>query len=373
MRSAVVVLACLVAGLFLGNSSWAAEPPAGEKVGGVRSEEERIERLEEAVGRKVESDKWYDRIQLGGRAEVEAGYGMVDYGDPSLEDEDDSDVDLATVELSVDARIHANVDGHVLFKYEDDDVFVDEGFITLTGGEWCAGFLIVGRLYLPFGNFDTHFVTDPNTLVLGETNEGAAVAGYRFLEGKLGVSLSAFNGKAQQAGDDDGIDSYVAGVKARPTEELDLGIAYISNLASADSFNEEVVTADKEIASLVGGWSAYISYRFLARFKLIAEYVAALEHFEAGEIYAAADGRARKPSAWNTELGVTLLENLELAVRYGGADDGGPQFLPETQYGAVVNWGFFDHTNLALEYLRGEYEDDYQTTDAITAQLAVEF
>ena len=72
-------------------------------------------------------------------------------------------------------------------------------------------------------------------------------------------------------------------------------------------------------------------------------------------------------------LEVALVENVELAIRYGGSDDGGADFLPETQYGAVVNWGFFENTNLAVEYLHGEFEEDYQETDTITAQLAIQF
>jgi hypothetical protein len=100
--------------------------------GGVKSIEDRVKQLEEAIGRKVEGEKWYDRIQISGLVEVEAGYGKTDFNDPALEDEKTSDVDLATVELVVDARIVDHVNAHVMFKYEDDDVFVDEGFITLT-------------------------------------------------------------------------------------------------------------------------------------------------------------------------------------------------------------------------------------------------
>ncbi len=29
----------------------------------------------------------------------------------------------------------------------------------------------------------------------------------------------------------------------------------------------------------------------------------------------------------------------------------------ESEYGAVVNWGLFDNTNLALEYLHGTYDE----------------
>lgn len=372
MRRTVLSLASLVLSLGLIGPAFALESAASGKTGGVTSLEERIEKLEEAVSRKVESEKWYDRIQISGLVEVEAGYGEIDYDDPAVENEESSDVDLATVELALDAKIHDQVEGHVLIKYEEDDLFVDEGFITLTGPDRFPAYLIAGRQYVPFGNFDTSFVTDPNTLILGETNEGAAVIGYRFMGEMLEVSAGVFNGEAQEAGDDDAIDSYVAAVKAQPLEGLNMGISYISNLAGSNSFNEEVVDPEN-LDSLVAGWSAFVSFAFLERFKLMAEYVGALDNFRAGEIYDAADGEEREPSAWNAEFGVSVIENVELAIRYGGSDDGGAEFLPETQYGAVVNWGFFDNTNLAVEYLHGEFEEDYQETDTITAQLAIQF
>ena len=124
---------------------------------------------------------------------------------------------------------------------------------------------------------------------------------------------------------------------------------------------------------MVGGWSVFVTVSFLDRFTIIGEYVAAMDDFNAGEIYDAADTRQRKPSAWNLEFGAAVLENLEVAVGLGGSDDGGDEFLPETQYGAVVNWGIFDSTNLALEYLRAEFEDDSAETDTVTVQLAIEF
>lgn len=70
-----------------------------------------------------------------------------------------------------------------------------------------------------------------------------------------------------------------------------------------------------------------------------------------------------------------ILEDLGLSVRYGGSDDGA-DFLPEKQYGAVLNWGIWK-CNLALEYLHDKFEDTAlgvdQETDTFTAQLAVEF
>ena len=370
MKYLILLLTVLVSAGMVPHAM-AQESLPDRSPGGVKSIEDRVKQLEEAIGRQVEGEKWYDRIQISGLVEVEAGYGKTDFDDPAVEDENTSDVDLATVELAVDARIVDHVEGHVLFKYEDDDVFVDEGFITLTGTEAFPAYLIAGRQYIPFGNFDSHFITDPTTLTLGETNEGAVVAGYRIKGEMLDISLGAFNGRAQEAGDDDAIDSFVAGLAVKPLEGLTLGASYTSNLAGSDAFNEVVVDPDN-LESLMAGWSAYVTYEFLDRFKLIGEYVAALDNFKAGEIYDAADTRQRKPTAWNVEFGVAITETLELAARYGGSDDGG-EFLPETEYGAVINWGFFRNTNLAIEYLHGEFENDVQETDTITAQLAVEF
>ena len=378
MKKLILLLSCLIfvcanaSPIMAQDSTPSNQEEQNTKVGGVKSLEDRIEQLEEAINRQPKSDNWYDRIKISGLIEVEASHGKTDFKDPAVEDEKTSDVDLATVELVVDAKISAHVDGHVMFKYEDDDLFVDEGFITLVGTETFPAYLIAGRQYIPFGNFDTHFVTDPNTLVLGETNEGAAVAGYRFGGEMVDVSVGAFNGRAKESGKDELIDSFVGSIVVSPIENIKFGASYTSNIAGSDSFSEAVVDPDN-LDSLVGGWSAFVTLEFLERFKLIGEYVGALDNFKTGEIYDAADTKERKPLAWNVELGVAIIDNLELAVRYDGSDDGGSDFLPESQYGAVLNWGFFKNTNLALEYLHGEFEDDAQETDSFIAQLAIEF
>ncbi len=355
MKKWVLLLTCSV---LMGVTTAALAKDSAEDG---KSLEDRVRLLERSIGGATAGSRWWDRIQISGLVEVEAYYQDADTAD------DSSDVDLSTVELAVDVRIIDHVDGHVLFKWEDDDLFVDEGFITLTGTDAFPAYLIAGRQYLPFGRFDTHFITDPNTLILGETNEGSVVAGYRIGGELVDISVGAFNGKIEEAGEDDHVDGFVAGVTAQPFEGLTLGASFISNLASSEAFSEVVTDP---VADLVGGWSAFVTFEFLDRFRLIGEYVSALDEFEAGEVYA--DPNERKPAAWNAEFGVMIVEDLELAVRYGGSDDGA-DFLPEKQYGAVVNWGVFSYTNLALEYLHDEYEDDAEETDTVTAQLAIEF
>ena len=364
----VITLVFLSSGRIFGESKNLAlvETPVG-----VKSLEQRIEHLNNLIERSVDSDNWYNRIQVGGLMEVEAAYEKIKFNDPAAEDENIGDVDVAAVELDMDVRIVGHVDGHVLIKYEDGDVFLDEGFITLTGDDELPAYLIAGRQYIPFGNFQSHFITDPNTLVLGETNEGAVVAGCRFADDMVDLVVGAFKGKARKAGEDDTIDGYVASITATPFEGLAFGASYTSSLAAADGF-ADVVIDPENLASHVAGFGAHATLEFLERITLSGEYVGALERFRAGEIYDSADDKRRRPMAWNAELAFSATDAVEITTRYGGSEDGA-NLLPESQYGAVINWGFFDNTNLALEYLHGKFEDDHGKTHAVTAQLAVEF
>ena len=180
MKKMTLLLSCLIlfcaqAGSIMAQDSMPSEQAEQTtKVGGVKSLEDRIKQLENAIKRQPESDKWYDRIQISGLIEVEAGYEKTDFKDPAVGDEKTSDVDLATVELVVDAKIAAHVDGHVMFKYEEDDLFVDEGFITLVGTESFPAYLIAGRQYIPFGNFDSSFRHRPEHPNFGGDQRGGS-------------------------------------------------------------------------------------------------------------------------------------------------------------------------------------------------------
>jgi hypothetical protein len=341
--------------------------------GGVKSLEERMERLEEAFDQMGGADKWYERFQVDGLIEVEAGFGRTAFDDPAQDDEKSGDVDLATVELAIGAKISDHADAFVLFKYEEEELFLDEGFITLTGTERFPAYLTAGRQYIPFGNFESHFITDPTTLLLGETNEGALVLGYRPFGDIVDISVGVFNGKVDEAGSDDLVFNYTGRIAVAPREGLTFGASYTSNLAAADAFADQV---QSDLKGYVAGWSLFATATLFERLTLSAEYLAALEAFEAGEIYDEGDTIKRRPTAWNLELGYAFSDRWQAALRYGGSldgDAGSGEFLPKTQYGAVVNWGLFENTNVALEYLHSDFENDHQTSDAVTLQLAVEF
>ena len=228
-------------------------------------------------------------------------------------------------------------------------------------------------MYIPFGTFESSFISDPLTLELGETNEGAVVLGYRLLDETVNLDLGIFNGKTEEQGEDDTLSNYVARITVVPMEGFSFGGSYNSNLASADAFSEQV---QDDLDEYVAGWSVFVSVTLMDRLTANAEYLAAVDEFKAGEIYDTADTSKRCPEAWNIEVGYAFMDNLNAALRYGGSHDGDAEhgeFLAETQFGAVMNWDMFEKTSLALEYMNSAYAGDYQTVDAVTAQLAVEF
>ncbi|MBE9530502.1 MAG: LbtU family siderophore porin, partial [Proteobacteria bacterium] len=225
---------------------------------------ERIRRIEEQMEQKQEGvlGKWADKITLSGVIEVEACYEDYDSDNPATKDKDgdSSDITLATVELGVDVDIIKHVKGRVLFLWEEDDtepVDVDEGFITLDGEDVVPLYLNVGKLYVPFGNFESHFISDPLTLELGETRESALTVGY--VNEWLDFSVGAFNGDIDEIGEDNNIESFVAGASFSVPEELISnfgitgGVSYISNIADSDGLEGEIPGG--EIKDYVGGFN----------------------------------------------------------------------------------------------------------------------
>ncbi|MGD9366089.1 MAG: LbtU family siderophore porin [Desulfobacteraceae bacterium] len=344
---------------------------------------ERITKLEGKFGINSDEPGWTDHITISGAVEAEAGFTSKDYDDPATDDVDESDIVLATVELGIDAEIHKHVSGRVLLLWEEDDIDsidMDEGFITIDGKDVVPLYLNAGKFYLPFGNFESHMVTDPVTLELGETNQSAVQVG--FANDWIDASIAVFNGDVDEVGDDDTICSYVGSIQISLPEGtvanlgMSAGISYISNIADSDALAGELALANT-VQDSVAGLGAFLNVTFKEMLFLKAEYIGALDNFQAGEFTNIDGGSAIEPSAWNLELAYAAMDNLEVALRYaktddikGGIDDAGA--FPESQYGATVAYGLFDSTTVALEYLKGEYENNDEQT-VVTAQLAIEF
>ena len=155
-----------------------------------------------------------EHISISGAVEVEAGYSR-DY-----DDNDSSDITLATVELGIDINLMKFISGHLLFLWEEDDtepVDIDEGYIYLGNTEFFPVYFQVGKLYVPFGSFESNMISDPLTLEMGEARESAGVLGVE-LNGFYSA-VYAFNGDVNESGSDDGIKCF--GLNAGFTFEND--------------------------------------------------------------------------------------------------------------------------------------------------------
>ncbi|BCR05707.1 hypothetical protein DESUT3_27760 [Desulfuromonas versatilis] len=313
-----------------------------------------------------------ERLTISGLIEVEAVAEDVKFRGGGSEGA--SDLTLATAQLGFDAKLTEAISGNLIFLFEEDgdeDIEVDEAAISFNHGPWNAR---VGRQYVPFGVFNSHFISDPLTLELGESRETALLAGWG--NGVFGLSAFAFNGDAEKQGEEDHLRDWGASLVLTPVEGLELGASYLSDLADTDA----ELLGGVDYRRRVGGWSAF-AVANAGPFELSGEILGAVRSFAAGDLDVDGDGSGDKPLAWNLELAWYALEALEFAARVEGSDEFADQ--PELQYGVGASWGVWENTSLSLEYLRGEFDPDFSSPDdagrmadrrhLVTAQLAYEF
>ncbi|MBE0618372.1 MAG: LbtU family siderophore porin [Proteobacteria bacterium] len=315
-----------------------------------------------------------ERLSISGLLEVEASYERLDLLDG--DDESSSDLVLATAQLGFQAAVTEHISATLVFLFEEDETDppeVDEGYVGYARSGWIGRF---GRQYVPFGEYPSHFISDPLTLELGETRETAILLGY---EHEL-FSLSAFlfNGDAEKVNgagepEDDHLKDWGVSAKVMPTDFLELGASLLSDLADTDA------ALVSECQDRVPGWSAFV-VAVLDPIELSGEILGAVDSFDAADLDADEDGSGDRPLAWNLELAWDVMENVEIAARLEGSRE--LAGAPELQCGATVSWGPWEYVSLSLEYLHGEFDEDFGvdeddralgSRDLFTSQLAVEF
>jgi len=330
---------------------------------------------------KAEDTQLLKGVSINGLLQVEARFNQ-DYAG-----NDSSDFVVDEFGLGIEAKVHKFAKAQIAFVYEEGatDLEIDEAFLTLGNSAESPVYLAVGQLYVPFGNFESHMVSDPLTLEIGEAREKAAQLGFE-TRGLYG-SVYVFNGMTQD-GAEDKIDHYGANIGfAQETERLnyDVGISYISDLADSDGLTGalEAAAPAGDVTQLanydyVNGLSAHLLFK-IGPISLIGEYVTALDEFNASHL--AFNGKGAEPKAWNAEAGYTfniMGKETTLALGYQGTDEAVAIGLPEARILAGLSVGIYDNTTFSLEYARDE---DYDVSDSgtgkdadrVTLQLALEF
>lgn len=258
----------------------------------------------------------------------------------------------------------------LIYEYEDDDEhnrhILDEAVLSVEYGdvEWEAG-----RIYVPFGEYFSHFVEGP-ILEVGETRAPGMNVSYAPNEG-LDLKLYAYRGKVDSDGaGGDEIDWGFA-IEASPVDFGTLGLSYISDIADAQDpviEPEELISANK-----VDGLSGYAVFGF-GDFEVNIEFIAALDAFTDLE------GDRNRPLAWNAEIAYYPSDRYELAFRMEGTDEIAD--APRYRTGVSGAWWIRRQVVLRLEYLYGSFksglaEDDLEqelnSVRLVAAQLSVEF
>ena len=318
----------------------------------------------------------WDALQKSGEEGIQLAPG-VDVGialeiDAAYEkkgDEDTSSLNVSTFEIGIDAKLLEGVKGTASLFWEQgsDPIEVDTAYIVLGGTEKIPVALTAGRLYVPFGSFESSMVSDPLTLELGETRETAAGLGYE--NNWLNLWAGAFAGELNNA---DSIGKGVASAQITVAERFTFGGAFLSDIGEAgylDDINELLDAGGSY--KRAGAWNAY-ALLDVDPFTLHAEYVGAAESMELTD----AEGGVTEmtPKTWSVDAGYTLTEDWSLAARYEGSDQFKPDEMPEHQYGATVAYALNTFTTLAAEYLYGTFEpEDADARHLATARLALAF
>ncbi|MDF7809224.1 LbtU family siderophore porin [Pontiellaceae bacterium B12219] len=281
-------------------------------------------------------------------------------------DEAESDITLATVEFVADTAVTEWLSAHVGLLWEEDDTdpfSMDEGFISI-GLDY---YTQLGKYYLPFGNFETAFISDPLTLELGEINRSSALIGYRNNK-YFDVSAGVFQGY-----DEDVIQCGYGAVNAFVGETAVIGAYLLSDILETDGF------ADLKESSESGAPGAGVFANvFLGPVMLNAEFITAISDVT----YFGID---YQPMAYNIEGSVNFAEKWLAGLKLEGSGDFMNEvidptgtsgidnlgYFHETGVGGVVSYGFHTNAKVGLEYMR-LINKDADDTDLITVQIALE-
>ncbi|MDH5484290.1 MAG: LbtU family siderophore porin [Gammaproteobacteria bacterium] len=306
-------------------------------------------------------------IEVSALIEVEAVNGE------NYASEKTTDITVATVEIGLDAAINEQLSGHVLFLYEEDATdppVIDEASFSMQLNPQLS--LTAGKVYLPFGQFETGLVSDPLTLQLAEAGE--SVFQLDFNNEAMSASIYMFNGDAVKFSDtDDNTLSYGFNIGFSPYKQLDINLGYISNLADTDALQALGTTAGAT-DDHVAGMSLSASMTS-GNIKVIIEHIAAMDDFIAGDFDITAD---MSPSASNIELNLSLEGDMTLALAYQQTSDSLFMELPESAILAAVSMPLVGGVNMGVEYAS---MSDYGTGDGgtgddakqLTLQLSTEF
>ncbi len=255
----------------------------------------------------------------------------------------------ASLQIGLEATPTAWLKGESVLEYDTDvdKLRADEYILA---AEWGAWELAVGKMYLPFGEFFSRFVTGP-VLEFGETRDTAATLAYDFSD-RFDVSISVYQGVAREVDGAGRELDWTFALEAWPDQDLSIGLSLQTDLADSDE--RLLADQDNRFVRKVPGLSGYLLW-IGDGFEVTFEALGATRSFREFE------SDRDRPVAWNLELGLFLHPKLELALRIEGSRK--LEDAPRTQYGAAATLLLHRNTTLTLELLHARFDGNLATDD----------
>ena len=230
-----------------------------------------------------------------------------------------------------------------------------------------------GWLYLPFGEFYSHFVSGP-LVEIGQTRGAAIIADYEIWDG-FDIEGYIFDSQVNKQGSDKKhqIDWGLAAEFLAEDESIRIGGGYISDLGEGDG--EFFLDFNDKFQQRVPGWTVH-GLIGLPPFEFTGEIVHATESIKEN------DQNADKPLTYNLELAYypPKFPFLQFAIRYEHSTE--LEDEPEEIYGIGTTLRFLDNLTIAAEYLKGKFKkgftfddnDNEQTSyDLVAIEVTLEF
>lgn len=310
-------------------------------------------------------------VVFAGETEIS---GLIEAEFQTFEDYDKSkttDIAVATVEIGIDTAVSDRVDASIVILYEqtdqlfiDEASLIDEASITLHINDNIS--FVLGKIYIPFGVFESNMVGDPLTMELAETHETVALLDFSYENIYGGGYL--FNGATTRITDtDDNVISYGLNIGFRHNDIFDASLAYLSNLAETDAL-QELSGGVTGIPGLIKDDVPAMSISatlVLSYLKITAEHIQALDNFVAGDF----DGLLTEdvtPSASYLEFAIKH-NAIIYAVAFQQSDEPMYPGVPEEIISAAISFPLVDGADIGFQYSQ---LSDYSVSDGGTGEDA---
>jgi len=318
------------------------------------------------------NNDWIKGVAVDGLVEVQAGYTNDYY------DKDSSSLVLGTASLGFTGQVNEWSTVRLAFLYKDSvPLRMDETHITLGNLNKFPVYVKAGRTYLPFGRYQTQFITDAITYSAASTMAEIGQLGF---EAGGAYGLAYIYGGRTQDDTNDTLDHYGASLgfsQESDSMTIDVGVDYISDFGDVGTDADAASTwGILPVISTVGSWDNYeyvagivgrASFSFGPVF-FNGEYMTALDAFKPEFLAFGSEGA--EPKIWYAELGL----NFKIAQRdftfgagYAASEEALAMDLPKERYTVGMSLGIVDNTTLYLEY---RVDNDYEVSDGGTGEDA---